>query len=62
MMIMMIIRNRNISSHRKRNPHPVQIIKYIVVQEDIAKGQRVESFRITAARDEVFLKSVKLYG
>ena len=41
--------------------HPVQIIKYIVVQEDIAKGQRVESFRITAARDEVFLKSVKLY-
>ena len=28
---MMIIRNRNISSHRKRNPHPVQIIKYIVV-------------------------------
>lgn len=92
--------------------HPVQNIKYIVVQEDIAKGQRVESFRITAdflsgaqypiyqgtcighkkicqlqdpfalqnpltadtserisqvqlritaARDEVFLKSVKLY-
>lgn len=28
--------------------HPVQNIKYIVVQEDIAKGQRVESFRITA--------------
>lgn len=51
---MMIIRNRNISSHRKRNPHPVQNIKYIVVQEDIAKGQRVESFRFTAARDEVF--------
>ena len=92
--------------------HPVQNIKYIVVQEDIAKGQRVESFRVTAdflsgaqypiyqgtcighkkicqlqdpfalqnpltddtserisqvqlrvtaARDEVFLKSVKLY-
>ena len=41
--------------------HPVQNIKYIVVQEDIAKGQRVESFRITAARDEAFLKSVKLY-
>ncbi len=92
--------------------HPVQNIKYIVVQEDITKGQRVESFRvtadflsgaqypiyqgtcighkkicqlqdpfalqnpltddtserisqvqlrITAARDEVFLKSVKLY-
>ena len=28
--------------------HPVQNIIYIVVQEDIAKGQRVESFRITA--------------
>ena len=28
--------------------HPVQNIKYIVVQEDIAKEQRVESFRITA--------------
>ena len=91
---------------------PVKDIKYIVLQEDIAKGQRVESFRvtadfssgnqypiyqgtcignkkicqlqdpfagqnplhddtnetisevqikITAARDEVFLKSIKLY-
>lgn len=28
--------------------HPVKNIKYVVVQEDISKGQRVESFRITA--------------
>ncbi len=28
--------------------HPVKEIRYIVLEEDISKGQRVESFRITA--------------
>ena len=40
---------------------PRDDIKYIVLKEDISKGQRVESFRITAARNEVIMKSISVF-
>ena len=40
---------------------PRDDIKYIVLKEDISKGQRVESFRITAAIDEVIMKSISVF-
>ena len=34
--------------YRLHLDHPVKELRYIVIEEDISKGQRVESFRITA--------------